>query len=74
MLLVLSSDSSWKKTKNPTASYLTFSSRTGVIDARTEVIIGVGIDHRMQNRCRSAVLILMAAVDEVKRLIVPIGR
>lgn len=71
LLLVLSSDSPYKK---KTTSYLTFSNRTGVIDARTEVIIGVGIDHRMQNRYWSAVLILMEAVDEVKRLIVPIGR
>ncbi len=34
-----------------TTSYLTFSSGTGVIDEWTEVIIGVGIDHRMQNQC-----------------------
>lgn len=33
-----------------TTSYLTFSSGTGGIDERTEVIIGVGIDHRMQNQ------------------------
>ena len=62
--------SRWKKTP----SYLTLSSGTGVIDERTEVIIGVGIDHRMQNRYWSGVLILMAAVDEVKGLAVPIGR
>lgn len=33
-----------------TTSYLTFSSGTGIIDERTEVIIEVGIDHRMQNQ------------------------
>lgn len=32
------------------------------------MIIEAGIDHRMQNQCRSAVLILMVVVDEVKWL------
>lgn len=57
-----------------TTSYLTFSSGTGIIDEWTEVIIEVGIDHRMQNQYWSAVLIHMVVVDEVKWLSVLVRR
>lgn len=43
----------WSQTvilSEKTTSYLTFTSGAGGIDERTEVIIGVGIDHRMQNQ------------------------
>lgn len=57
-----------KKKKNKNISYWTLSIEKGLINKWVEVIIEAGIDHRMLNRCWSAVLILMVVVDEVKWL------